>query len=84
MPDTPHPREVLGDAWACLGGSAQTLVTQAGSVRLPWAVEQGRAGQLPCRSQLPSCPEDPPFPWRTQVAPNDPALSALGLGLFIS
>ena len=45
MPDTPHPREVLGDAWACLGGSAQTLVTQAGSVRLPWAVEQGRAGQ---------------------------------------
>ena len=46
--------------------------------------EQGRAGQLPCRSQLPSCPEDPPFPWRTQVAPNDPALSALGLGLFIS
>ena len=46
--------------------------------------EQGRAGQLPCKSQLPSCPKEPPFPWRTQVAPNDPALSALSLGLFIS
>lgn len=28
--------------------------------------EQGRAGQLPCKSQLPSCPKEPPFPWRTQ------------------